>query len=117
MTYNSRHVDMLVCDISGKIGRTFLHVCWDPINKQYGIGLRVWNAGAVPTTETIYIDFETTSLLYQRLPEVVSILNKFNTHEIKPLQNYLGAYRLSQMALHQHDRKNWGACDFDPADL
>jgi len=117
MTYNFRHVDMLKCKISGIFRRNFLHVSWDPINKQSGLGLRVWNGVAVPTTETIYIDFETTSLLSQRLPEVVSILNKFNTYEIKPLQNYLGAYRLSHLALHHHDRKNWGACDFDPADL
>ena len=117
MTFNSRHVDMLECEISGKIGRAFLHVSWDPINKQYGLGLRVWNGKAHPAPETIYIDFKTTSLLYQRLPEVMSILNKFNSHEIKSLQNYLGVYRLSQMALHPLDRKNWGACDFDQSDL
>ena len=67
--------------------------------------------------ETTYLDSATTSQLYQRLPEVVSLLNKFNTHEIKPLQNYIGAYNLSQLALNYQERHNWGACEFDPNEL
>lgn len=117
MSYNSRHVDMLECDISGKSDRTYLHISWDPINKQYALGVRVFTGRVGSSMETIYFDSETTSLLYQHLPEVLSLLNKFNTHEIKPLQNYVGAYQLSQLALNPQDRKNWGACDFDPFDL
>jgi hypothetical protein len=108
---------MLECDISGKIDRTYLHISWDPINKQYALGVRVFSGRVGSSLETTYLDFATTSLLNQRLPEAISLLNKFNNHEIKPLQNYIGAYRLSQMALNPQDRHNWGACDFDPADL
>ena len=43
MSFNSRHVDMLECDISGKTDRTYLHISWDPINKQYALGLRVFS--------------------------------------------------------------------------
>lgn len=117
MSYTSHHADMLECDISGKIDRSFLHISWDKINKQYALGLRVYYGQAVPIIETLYIDYETTSLLYQRLPEVLSILNKFNKHEIKPLPNYMVVYQLSQTALHSKDRKNWGACEFDLADI
>jgi len=117
MSYNSRHVDMLECDISGKTDRTYLHISWDPINKQYALGLRVFSGRVASSVETIYLDSATTSLLFQRLPEVISLLNKFNTNEIKPLQNYIGAYQLSQMALNPQDRHNWGACDFDPSNL
>ena len=117
MSYNSRHVDMLESDISGKSDRTYLHISWEPIVKQYALGLRVFSGRAYPNTETIYLDYETTSNLQQRLPEVISLLNKFNTHETKPIQNYFCAYQLSQMALNPVDRKNWGACDFDSIDL
>ena len=117
MTFNSRHVDMLECDISGKADRTYLHISWDPIIKQYALGLRVFTGRVGSSMETIYFDSETTSRLYQRLPEVLSLLNKFNNHEIKPLQNYIGAYQLSQMALQPQDRHNWGACDFEPSNL
>ena len=113
MTYQSRHVGMLESEMSGKCGRTFLSIGWDTVNKQYILGLRVYYGPQYPAVETIYIDFETISLLIKRLPEVISILNKFNTSEIKPLNNYFSALRLSQMALNPRDRNNWGACEFD----
>jgi hypothetical protein len=116
MSYRYVHYDMLECDISGKTDRSFLHISWDAVNKQYALGLRVYNGRAQQTSETIYLDFETTSLMYQTLPEVLSILNKFNNHEITPLPNYFAAYRLSHLALHPHDRKNWNACEFDLSD-
>ena len=117
MSFKLQHIDMLECDISGQSDRTYLHISWDTIKKQYALGVRVYNGRAVPSIETIYFDFETTSHVYQRLPEVLSLLNKFNNHEIKPVQNYVAAYRLSQMALHSQNRKNWGACDFELLDL
>ena len=63
--------------------------------------------------ETIYIDFETISLLFKRRPEVISFLNKFNNYEIKPVKNYFAALRLKEMALTLQDRDNWVACEFD----
>ena len=113
MTYQSRHVDMLESEISGKCGRTFLSIGWDTVNKQYVLGLRVYYGPQYPVVETICIDVETISLLFKRLPEVISILNKFNTSEIKRLNNYFAALRLSQMALNPRDHNNWGACEFD----
>ena len=120
MSFNSRHVDMLECQISGKSDRIYLHISWNPINKQYALGLRFCSgvgSSCISYVETIYIDAETTSLFFQRIQEAVTLLNKFNNHEIKPLKNYIGAYQLSQMALNPQDRHNWGACDFDSADL
>ena len=117
MNYNSRPVDMLECDISGKIGRTFLHISWDPIDKQYALGVRVFTGRVGSLMATIYLDSATTSLLYQRLLEILSQLNKFNTHEIKPVQNYVAAFKLFQTALQPIDRLNWGVFDFDPIEL
>ena len=113
MSYQSRHVDMLESDISGKCGRTFISIGWNTVNKQYVIGLRVYYGPQYPAVEKIYIDCETISLLFKRLPEVISILNKFNNFEIKPLNNYFAALRLSQMAINPRDRNNWNACEFD----
>ena len=113
MTYQSRHVDMLESEISGKCGRTFLSIGWDTVNKQCVLGFRVYYGPQYPAVVTIYIDFETISLLIKRLPEVISILNKFNTSEIKPLNNYFAALRLSQMAHNPRNRNNWNACEFD----
>ena len=35
MSIQSRHVDMLESEISGKIYRVFLAISWDLVNKQY----------------------------------------------------------------------------------
>ena len=91
MSYQSRHVDMLESDISGKCGRTFISIGWDTVNKQYVNGLRVYYGLQYPAVETIYIDCETISLLFKRLPKVISIRNKFNNFGIKPLNNYFAA--------------------------
>ena len=113
MTTQSRHVDMLESKISGKNNRVFLSISWDSVNKQYVVGLRVYYGPKYPFVETIYIDFDTISFLCKRLPEVISLLNKFNNYEIKPVKNYFVALRLSEMALTRQDRDNWGACEFD----
>ena len=113
MSYQSRHVDMLESDISGKCGRTFISIGWDTVNKQYVIGLRVYYWPQYPAVETIYIDCDKISLLFKRLPEVISILNMFNNFEFKPLNNYFAAFRISQMALNPRDRNYWNAYEFD----
>ena len=113
MSTQLRHVDMLESEISGKTNRVFLFISWDSVKKQYVVGLRVYYGPKYPFVETIYIDFETISLLFKRLPEVISLLNKFNNFEIKPVKNYFAALRLSDMALTLRDRDNWGACEFD----
>ena len=104
---------MLESEISGKTNRVFLSISWDSINKQYVVGLRVYYGPKYSFVKTIYIDFKTISLLFKRLPEVISLLNKFNNYEIKPVKNYFAALRLSDMALIRQDRDNWGACEFD----
>jgi hypothetical protein len=73
MNYHSHHADKLECEISGKTDRTFLHISWDKIIKQYALGFRVYYGRAILIIETLYIDDETISLFYQRLPEVLSI--------------------------------------------
>ena len=113
MSTQSRHVDMLESEISGKTNRVILTISWDSVNKQYVLGLRVYYGPKYPFFETIYIDFETISLLFKRLPEVISHINKFTNYEIKPVKNYFAAHRLSEMALTLQDRDNWGACEFD----
>ena len=107
---------MLECEISGKCGQTFRSISWDTVNKQYVMGIRVYYRSIYPAVKTIYIDFKTISLLFQRLREVITLLNKFNNYEIKPLRNYYGGLRLTQVALHLRDRNNWGACEFDVPD-
>ena len=77
------------------------------------MGLRVYYGPKYPFVETIYIDFETSSLFFKRLSEVISFLNKFNNYEINPVKNYFAALRLSEMALTFQDRDNWVACEFD----
>ena len=104
---------MLESEISGKNNRVFLSISWDSVNKQYVVGLRVYYGPKYPFVETIYIDFETISLLFNRLPEVISLLNKFNNYEIKPVKNYFAALRLLEIALTLRERDNWGACEFD----
>ena len=42
MSTQSRHVDMLESEISGKTNRVFLSISWDSVNKQYVVGLRVY---------------------------------------------------------------------------
>ena len=106
MSIQTRHVDMLESEISGKINRVFLVISWDSVKKQYEVGLRVYYGPKYPFVETIYIDFETISLLFKRLSEVISLLNKFNNYEIKPVNNYFAALRLSEMALTLQDRDN-----------
>ena len=113
MSTQLRHVDMLESEISGKSNRVFLSISSDTVNKQYVVGLRVNYGPKYPFVETIYIDFETISLLFKRIPQVISLLNKFNNYEIKPVKNYFAAFRLSEMALTLQDRENWGACEFD----
>ena len=113
MSTQSRHVEMLESEISGKTNRVFLSISWDSVNKQYVVGLRVYYEPKYPFVETIYIDFETISLLFKRLQVVISLLNKFNNYEIKPVKNYFAALRRSDMALTHQDRDNWGACEFD----
>ena len=110
MSTQSRHVDMLESEISCKINRVFLSICWDSVNKQYIVGLQVCYGPKYPFVETIYIDFETITLLYKRLPEVISLLNKFNNYKIKPVKNYFAALRLSEMAL---TLREYVACEFD----
>ena len=104
---------MLESEISGKINSVFLFISWDSVNKQYVVGFRKYYGPKYLFVETIYIDFETISLFFQRLPEVISLLNKFNNYEIKPVKNYFAGLRLSDMALTRQDRVNWGACEFD----
>ena len=105
------------CDIFAKTNPTFIHISWDTINKKYALGLRVYDGMANKSIETIYFDFETSSLLYNRLPEALSILDKFNNYDIKPLPNYEAVYHLSQTVLQPQDRKNWGASEFYLFDL
>ena len=76
MSTESDHVDMLESEISGKINRVFLSISWDSVNIQYVVGLRVYYGPTYPFFETIYIDFETISVLFKRLPEVISLLFK-----------------------------------------
>ena len=72
MSTQSRHVDKLESQISGKTNRVFLSISWDSVNKQYVVGLQLYYGPKYPFVETIYIDFETISLLFKRLPEVMS---------------------------------------------
>ena len=113
MSTQSRHVDMLESEISGKTNRVFPSISWDSVNKQYVVGLRVYYGPKYPFVETIYNDFETISLLFKRFLEEISFLNKFNNYEIKPVINYFAALRLSDMALTRQDSDNWDACEFD----
>jgi hypothetical protein len=111
---------MLECEISGNTDRIYLHISWNPINKQYALGLRFCcgvGTSFISYVETIYLDAAITSLFFQRIQEAITLLNKFNNHEIKPLKNYNEAYQLSQMALNPQDRQNWGACYFDQSNL
>ena len=52
MNYQSHHADKLECEISGKTDRTFLHISWDKINKQYALGFRVYYGRAILIIET-----------------------------------------------------------------
>ena len=113
MSTQSRNVDMLESEISGDSCRTFVSIAWDTANKHYVLGLRLYYGPKYPAVETIYIYFETISLLFKRLPEVISLRNKFNNYEIKPVKNLFAVLRLSQMALTLRDRENWGACEFE----
>ena len=113
MSTQSHHVDILESEISVKTNRVFLSISWHSVNKQYVVGLRVYYGPKYPFVETIYIDFETISLRFNRLPEVISLLNKFNNYEIKPLKSYFAALRLSDMALTRQNRDNWGVSEFD----
>ena len=113
MSTQSRYVDMLESEISGKTTRVFLSISWDSVNKQYVVGLRVYYGPKYSFVETIYFDFETISLFFKRLPEVISLLNKFNNYEIKPVKNYFATLLLSEMALTRQDRDNWGAYEFN----
>ena len=91
----------------------FLYFSWDSVKKEYVVGLRVYYGPKFPFVETIYIDLETISFLFKRLPEVINLLNKFNNYEIKPVKNLFAALRLYQMALTLQDCDKWGACEFD----
>ena len=57
MSTQSRNVDMLESEISGKTSLVFLSISWVTINKQYVVGLRVYYRPKYPFVETIYIDF------------------------------------------------------------
>ena len=100
MSTQSRHVDMLKSEISGKTNRVFLSISWDSVNKQYVVYLRVYYGPKYPFVETIYFDFETIFLLCMQLPEVISLLNKFNNYEIKPVKNYFAALRHFENGAH-----------------
>ena len=92
MSYESSLVNMLESEINGKCGRHFLSINWDTVNKQYVMGSRVYSGSNYPAVETIYIYFETITFLFQRLREVISLLNKFNNYKIMPLQYYCGIF-------------------------
>ena len=77
---------MLESEISGKTNRVFHFISWDFVNKQYVVGLRLYYETKYPVVKTIYIDFETISFLFKRLTEVISLLNKFNNYETKPVK-------------------------------
>ena len=68
--------------MSGKTNRVFLSISWDSVNKQYVVGLRLYSGPKYPYVKTIYINFETISLFFKRLPEVISLLYNFNNSEI-----------------------------------
>ena len=97
MSTQSRHVDMLESEISGKTNRVFLSISWDSVNKQYVVGLRVYYKPKYPIVKNIYIDFE-TSLLFKRLSEIIIFLNNFNNYKITPVKNYFADFRLFVMA-------------------
>ena len=111
MSYASRHIDILECDISSSSDRSFLSINWDTVNKKYVLGIRIHYAGKYSAYETIYLNFEIVSLLFQRLPEVISLLNKFSNLHIKPVPNYETALGVSRAALTTQDSVNWSACE------
>ena len=93
--------------------RTFVHISWDPAINQYVFGLRIYYVKESQVFETVYLDHQTLSIITQRLPEVVRLLNSFNTHQTKPVKNYNEAYQLCNLSLNPIDRRNWGACEFE----
>ena len=113
MSYQSRYLDMLEGEISGKSCRTFQSIDWETVNKQYVVGFRVYYGDKYPAYKTIVIDFQTIVIFFKRLPEVISFVKKFNNFKIKPVKNDFAAIRLSEMALTLRDRGNWGACEFE----
>ena len=104
---------MLESDISSTSVHTFLSISWDTVNKKYVLGIRVHYGSGHPAIETIYIDLQVVFLIFQRLPEVISLLNKFSHFHVKPVPNYEVASSLLAMALTLEDRYHWGACEFD----
>ena len=88
MSTQSRQVDMLESKIFGKTNSVFLSISWDSINKQFVVGFWVYNGSKYPYVKTLYIDFETIFRFFKWLPVVISLLNKFNNYEIKPVKNY-----------------------------
>ena len=117
MSTQSLFVDILESKISCKINRVFFYFSCDSINKQYVVGLRVYYRHEFSFVKTIYIDFNIFSLLFKRLPKVISLLNKFNNYKIKAVINLFAALQLSQMALTLQDCDKWGACEFDLSTL
>ena len=114
MTFQTRHIDMLDSQVTDdEISRTCLSISWDPPIKQYVVGLRVYYVKEAKGFETIYLDNQSLGSINDRLPEVCRLLNRFNSHVIKPVKNYQEAYKLCNCSLNVEDCRKWGACLFE----
>ena len=91
----------------------FYRLIGTPLTKKYVLGIRIHYEGKYSAYETIYLNFEIVCLLFQRLPEVISLLNKFTQFHIQPVPNYETALNLSRSALTAQDSDNWGACEYE----
>ena len=80
---------------------------------QYVFGLRVYYVKESQVCETNYVDKQTLGIITQRLPEVCRLLNKFNSHDTKPVKSYKETYQLCNMALNPIDRRIWSASEFE----
>ena len=114
MSFKTRHVDVLMSNISGdKDNRTYFIISWDTEKNQYVFKLREYYGKDSQVSETIYLDNQKLSSINQRLPEVVGLLNKFNFHHTIPVKNYIEVNRLCDMFLTPNDRLNWIVLVFD----
>ena len=60
---------MLESDISSSTDRSFLSIYWDTVNNKYVLGIRIYYAGKYLAYETIYLNFEIVSTLFNVCPK------------------------------------------------
>ena len=116
MSFKKRNIEILRSNI-GDDGdnRTNFIISWDSIKHQYVLELREYYGDIIfsHVSETINLNNQKLNIFNQRLPEVVELLNKFNSHHTIPVNNYIEVNRLCDKFLTANDRLNWNVLVFN----